>query len=357
MAQMRRCAMVAQSRCLATRTVSSTPPGCPRHANRVEWEREQSKQDRVTNTHAHRLTRLRSRVETRTLALSLAMTALVAMSGVIVGLVSGSMSILFDGMFSVIDAAMGAVTLSVARLLVSEGDRRFQFGYWQFEPLVLGLQSCVLILLYGYAFFNGVMGLLSGGSHIAFGLATVYAGVTAAVCFAMVLIERRANQRIDSALIALEVHSWLMSGLITAALLVAFGIAAALSTTPYAHLVPYVDPAVLAALALLLLPLPIASARRAFAEVFGITPPAYDADIRELVAEAVGRYGFAGFTSYVAKVGRAKFIELYIIVPPGHPIRDIAQFDAIRRELGAAIGDAGPERWLTIVFTGDESTT
>jgi cation diffusion facilitator family transporter len=311
----------------------------------------------MSSTRAHRALRLRSRIETRLLTLSIVLTALVAVSGIITGLLSGSMSILFDGMFSIIDAVMGTVTLTVAKLLVSEGNRRYQFGYWHFEPLVLGLQSCVLVLLYGYAFFNAVMAVLAGGTEIEFGLAVIYAAVVAVVCFAMYLIERRANARIESALIGLEAHSWLMSGLITSALLVAFVAASAMKGTAYEEYVPYVDPVVLAVLALLLLPIPLMAARRAFAEIFGITPPAYDADVREIVAEAVGRYGFASFTSYVAKVGRARFIEIYIVVPPGHPIRDIAEFDRIRRELGDAIGDPGPERWLTIVFTGDPSQT
>ncbi|TFU03672.1 cation transporter [Polymorphobacter arshaanensis] len=308
-------------------------------------------------TRAHRALRLRSRLETRLLTLSIVLTALVAASGIVIGLLSGSMSILFDGMFSIIDAVMGMVTLTVAKLLVSEGNRRYQFGYWHFEPLVLGLQSCVLVLLYGYAFFNAVMAVLAGGTEIEFGLAVIYAAVVAVVCFAMYLVERRANARIESALLGLEAHSWLMSGLITSALLVAFVAASAMKGTAYERYVPYVDPAILAVLALLLLPIPLLAARRAFAEIFGITPPAYDADVREIVAEAVGRYGFASFTSYVAKVGRARFIEIYIVVPPGHPIRDIAEFDRIRHELGDAIGDPGPERWLTIVFTGDPSQT
>ena len=311
----------------------------------------------MSSTRAHRALHLRSRIETRLLTLSMVLTALVAVSGIIVGLVSGSMSILFDGMFSIIDAVMGAVTLSVARLLVSEGNRRYQFGDWHFEPLVLGLQSCILVLLYGYAFFNAVMAVLAGGTEIEFGPALVYAAVVSVICFAMYAVERRANTRIDSELVDLEAHSWLMSGLITAALLIAFAAGVAMAGTRFERFIPYVDPAVLAALALLLLPIPLLAARRAFAEIFGITPPAYDADVREIVAEAVGRYGFASFTSYVAKVGRARFIEIYIVVPPGHPIRGIAEFDRIRRELGDAIGDPGPERWLTIVFTGDPSQT
>ena len=307
----------------------------------------------MTTARASVALRLRSRLETRLLTVSLAVTALVAGSGIAVGLVSGSMSILFDGMFSSIDAVMTWVTLMVARLLVSEGDRRFQFGYWQLEPLVLGLHSCILILLYGYAFFNAVMGILAGGVALEFGLAVLYAAVVATACFAMYFYEKRANRRLESELIGLEVHNWLMSGLITSALLLAFGAALLMAGTRYEQWVPYVDPAILAVLSLVLLPLPLAAARRAFTEIFGITPLAFDAEVREIVAGIVGRHGFAGFTSYVAKVGRARFIEVYIVVPPGHPMTGVAAFDGVRREIGEAIGGAGPERWLTIVFTGD----
>jgi predicted Co/Zn/Cd cation transporter (cation efflux family) len=31
----------------------------------------------------------------------------------------------------------------------------------------------------------------------------------------------------------------------------------------------------------------------------------------------------------------------------------IGELDALRAEIGAAIGGEGPERWLTIVFTAD----
>jgi len=54
-------------------------------------------------------------------------------------------------------------------------------------------------------------------------------------------------------------------------------------------------------------------------------------------------------------VGRSTQIELYFIVPPGMPPRTIEALDALRDEIGDGIGDESPNRWLTIVFTADES--
>ena len=46
-------------------------------------------------------------------------------------------------------------------------------------------------------------------------------------------------------------------------------------------------------------------------------------------------------------------IELFFIVPAEMPARTIAEWDAWRDEIGNAIGGEGPDRWLTVLFTGD----
>jgi predicted Co/Zn/Cd cation transporter (cation efflux family) len=67
----------------------------------------------------------------------------------------------------------------------------------------------------------------------------------------------------------------------------------------------------------------------------------------------VEEYGFKSFTSYVAKVGRAQFIEIHIAVAPDRPVDSVGVADSIRREIAEAIGGEGPHRWLTIDFTAD----
>ena len=62
------------------------------------------------------------------LKLSIAVTVAVASAGVVFGLLSGSMSIVFDGVFSAIDAAMSGLALFVSRLVSRVADnRRFTF--------------------------------------------------------------------------------------------------------------------------------------------------------------------------------------------------------------------------------------
>ena len=144
-----------------------------------------------------------------------------------------------------------------------------------------------------------------------------------------------------------------MSACITLALLVAFAIAWVLTDTPYARFTPYADPVVLALLALVLVFVPIHTVRKALTEILLITPRDLDDHVRQVMDDIVARYGFRTYTSYVAKVGRAQFIEIHVAVPADTPIDSVAKADAIRREIAAAIAEEGPHRWLTIDFTAD----
>jgi cation diffusion facilitator family transporter len=292
--------------------------------------------------------------EQRILKLSIGVTVFVALAGVLFGLLSGSLSIVFDGMFSAIDAAMSGLALFVARLVGREpNNRRFQFGYWHIEPMVLAFNGGTLMLLCFYAFVNAVGSFLAGGRQLAFDWALAYAVIVCAVCFGMLFYERRANRRIGSDFVRLDAQSWLMSAAITSALLVAFAIAWSLEGTPYAHLTPYADPLVLAMLTIVLMFVPIRTVRKALREILLITPPELDAHVRRIMDAVVADYGFKTYTSYVAKVGRAQFIEIHIAVPVDRRIDNVATADAIRREIAEAIGGEGPHRWLTIDFTAD----
>ena len=292
--------------------------------------------------------------EQRILRLSIGVTVMVSLFGVVFGLLSGSLSIVFDGVFSAIDAAMSGLALFVSRLVSREtNNRRFQFGYWHIEPMVLAFNGGTLMLLCFYAFLNAVGSFLEGGRTLDFDWAMAYAVAVGAVSFGMCFYERHVNRRIGSDFIRLDAQSWLMSAAITSALLVAFAIAWSLRGTPYGHLTPYADPVVLALLTVCLVFVPIRTVRKALQEVLLMTPPELDAQVRRVMDDVVARHGFKTYTSYAAKVGRAQFIEIHIAVPKDKRLDNVAAADAIRREIADALGGEGPQRWLTIDFTAD----
>lgn len=304
---------------------------------------------------AERAMALRSEFEAALLKLSVRATFLIAALGMVFGVLSGSVAIIFDGLFSLIDAAITWLMLVVARLVARESNQKFQYGYWHLEPLVLGLKAAVLLILIAFGFLGALESLLSGGYTPTLGAAIQYAAITVIICFSTWFWMWRQNDRLGSELVRVDSRAWLASGFITLALLVAFALASLMEGGDLAWLVPYVDPLVLALVSLAILPVPLLDARRAFRDIFGIVPADLDARVRSVMTDFVARHGFLRFESYVGNAGRARFIEISVLAPPHMPPRELGWYDGLRKEIGQAIGDGGPERWLTISFTADPS--
>lgn len=291
--------------------------------------------------------------EQKLLSRSIAVTLGVGATGIVFGILSGSQSIIFDGLFSAVDASMTALALVVARLIAREASPRFQMGFWHIEPMVLALNAGLITLLTVYALVNAVTAILSGGRELAFDWAIVYAIVVAATCFVMFVTTRRANRQIGSDFLALDAKGWAMSGLITSALLVAFVGAWLMQGTRFSHLTPYVDPVVLAVLVLAILPVPLGIFRKSLSEIFLVAPRDLDDDVRRIAQRIVEQHGFRDARTYVARVGRSRMIEFHFILAPDDSLGPVRVADAIRSDISQALGGPDEHRWLTVSFTGD----
>jgi predicted Co/Zn/Cd cation transporter (cation efflux family) len=293
---------------------------------------------------------------------SLMAIIVVASLGIGFGMVSGSFAILFDGVFSLVDAAMTVLSLIVARLIaqstIADGlperlHRRFSTGFWHLEPLVLLLNATILLSVTIYAVFSAVTSLISGGREMEFGPAMIYASVVVVISAAMGWYEHRANRKIKSDFVRIDVHGWIMAGGVTFALLVAFAIGFALEGTAYDWLRPYVDPAILLVVGLVLLPIPVGTLRKAAGEVLQITPSDLLQEVERVAQKITAEQAFIGHRAYVARAGRGTQIELYFIVPKDQPPRALEDWDALRDQIGSQISGDPRHRWLTIAFTTD----
>ena len=277
----------------------------------------------------------------------------VAIAGIVTGFISGSQSILFDGFFSLIATFIKVLMLITAQLIAKESNQRFQFGFWHLEPMVLLIEGSFLLLIAIYAFLNGVFGIINGGREIELGLVILYAAVFTVIEFGYYFWVRRKNRTLKSTLIQFDNISWLVDAMLSVGLLISFITALALTHQGYAQWAAYVDPAILIVLALSMLAPAFKILKPALRDVLGIAPDALDDKVREALEIASARHGFEGYKSYVQKHGRARFIEIHIVLPSGYPLTSVKTLDALREEIAELLGKADSARWLTISFTGD----
>jgi predicted Co/Zn/Cd cation transporter (cation efflux family) len=223
--------------------------------------------------------------------------------------------------------------------------------------MVLGLNGILLMGAAIYALITAIGSLLAGGRELAFDQAIIYAVVTMFAAIGMAIFDTRANRSIRSGFVALDAKAWMMSAALTAALLVAFIFGFMIQGTSLKWMSPYIDPAALAIVCLIVIPIPIGTVRQALADALLVTPPDLMRHVEAIAAQIVLRYQFLSYRAYVARVGRGRQIELYFIVPMGLPAKRLEEWDKIRDEIGDAIGNDTPDRWLSIVFTTDQAWT
>lgn len=283
---------------------------------------------------------------------SIAVTVVIGLLGIITGLITGSQALVFDGMYSFVDVIFTFASLAVSRLLTQEGSPRFQFGYWHLEPLLIALGSSILVIACLYAGVNAIHDLLVGGRVVAYGWGAAWAAVLCVTGFVMTAYMGRLARRLKSGLLMLDTRSWMVAAFLSLALLLSFVLAIAIEGTAWESWAPYIDSIALLGMALAMLPVPMKTLLRAMREVLLVAPDDLDHRVRKLMGELVRERGFIDYSSYVAKIGRTRMVEIHVLVGPGVSI-DTATADALRREIAARLNAIWPQFWLTIDFTAD----
>ena len=105
-------------------------------------------------------------------------------------------------------------------------------------------------------------------------------------------------------------------------------------------------------MALIMLPMPLIGLWRSMSDVLQVAPNELDARVHAVMEGVVKERQFLEYTSYIAKAGRGRFVEIHVLVPPDYRI-DIATADAIRSEVSQRLNAGASTFWLTIDFTAD----
>ena len=293
----------------------------------------------------------RQSIEQKLLIQSTALMSLVAISGTIMGIVTGSSAVLLDGVFSFVDVVIKVMMLMTSKLIARETSKRFQFGFWQFEPLVLAVEGLFILVIVLYALSSGVTDLLNGGRVVDFGSAIFYAIFFTIVDAAYYLYVHRINKSLQSNLIKFDNISWSVDAWLEAAILISFVVAAGLEFTDYAVYAKYIDPIVLIVLALQILPSAIKILIPSTKQILGYALPALHDEVQTIMDEFMQRYQFKDYVSSVQKYGNARIIEIDILISKDFPQQSIVELDHIRNEIDAEIGGNPTEKWVTISFT------
>jgi cation diffusion facilitator family transporter len=295
---------------------------------------------------------MKANPEQSTLKFSIALTVLLGLLGVASGLVTNSQAIIFDGMYSFVDVVPTVVSLLVVKLIARGTSHRFQYGFWHLEPLVAVLRDAILAVACIYAGIDAIGALTGGGQEVEYGRAALWAGILCVIGLAMTLLLSRRAKALKSPMLEVDARSWMVSTFLSLGLLIGFAMATALTGTRWQSWIPYLDAIALLSMALIMLPMPLIGLWRSMSDVLQVAPNELDARVHNVMDSVVKERQFLEYTSYIAKAGRGRFVEIHVLVPPESRI-DITTADAIRSDVSQRLNAGSPTFWLTIDFTAD----
>jgi predicted Co/Zn/Cd cation transporter (cation efflux family) len=243
----------------------------------------------------------------------------------------------------------------VAELVERPDSEDFQFGYAYFEPLLNSMRGLLILVLVAFGVGSAVLALFSGGRSLNTGMALVYSAAIAAICLGLAVVQWRHARQAASPLLQVDARNWLIDGLLTVAVGIAFAIAFVLQRSPWADSAVYVDPMVVIVLGLVMALTPIKIIRSSVGELLHVAPErAIRDDVRQRLERATRGLALRQRDVRMVKVGRYFYVLAKLIVTDEFPAMEVAQLDRIRDQVADALSGCHPRLVLDVVFTADD---
>jgi cation diffusion facilitator family transporter len=291
--------------------------------------------------------------DSRALLVSVWVSAAFAVVSLVWGLLVGSLTIVFDGLYSFAAVALSLFGVLALRTSARGPDERYPWGREAWEPVAIVVKATALAALCVYALVGAVGELLTGGREIDAGGAVGYA-VVSTVAGVVVSVYLRRRARAGSDLVRAEAAEWTADTVLGVGVLVGFVVALVLQRTGRPELARYVDPGMVAVISAGFLWVPARLVRDGLREVLSMSPDAATRERLWTCVDAVQeRYRFAESFVRASKVGGRLDVEVDFVIGDTSTAQHVRELDAVRAEVEACLAPLARRLSLSVGFTAD----
>ncbi|MFI0471962.1 cation diffusion facilitator family transporter [Halomonas sp. HMF6819] len=250
-----------------------------------------------------------STVERRALRFSALCASVFALAGLVIGLASGSITILFDSGYSLLSLVLATLSLVALSHAQKPADERYPFGRLTVEPLAVLLKGVVIALVCLFSLVSALWNLYQGGRLVTLDLALGFGAFNVIGClFTWWRLTRYARGR-HSSLMAAELKQWAMDTWLSAAVLIGFFATYLLTLSPLAAWARFADPAMVLLIVAYFLPMPVRMIRGALKELMFGEP---GGGMREELAVGVADFAVEESDVRLARVGNFLMVDIQL---------------------------------------------
>ena len=264
-------------------------------------------------------------------------TALIIMK-LVVGIMSGAVSIISEAIHSFMDLAAAIMAFFSIRIAHRPADREHPYGHEKVENVSGVIEAMLIFVAAAFIIFEAVKKLLHREplQHLELGVAVMFVSGIVNVIVSRVLYRVAAQEES----VALEADALHLKTDVYSSLGVAAGLLLLVALERVFHLpwAFYLDPVVAIAIALLILVESWKMLRKAFRPLLDTS---IGAEELAAIRASVGRHPNTGIHSIrTRRAGGKKHIDFHLSVPPGMSVKDShALCDEIEHDLEKALSN------------------
>jgi predicted Co/Zn/Cd cation transporter (cation efflux family) len=266
----------------------------------------------------------------------------------IVGVLTSSQLLIFEGAFGSIGLASTWFALQASRAADRKPTARFPYGLDALTPLVVAVQGFAVGATLVYAAVSAVTDILDGGHPVNAGAVAAVAGLAGVVGLIFAWWLRRNNPGSD--LIEAERAQW--KGGAIRALVAASGAALAIlaAALSFDALLNYVDSILVLLAVAIVAPMPLKLIRHGVNELLeGAPDRATTAALKEAVESVTTALGLSAPRARATKMGLKVYLDVVYTVES--PDTTIGFEDQVRKAMADAVAHLPLDVWVTVELT------
>ncbi len=285
------------------------------------------------------------------LKLSTLLTIIYAMVGVTIAIICDSMTMMLDGLYGVADTVVSLLAISVVRKVHLPPNDRYHFGYAKYEPFMTAVDGMLIISICTATILSATQDVIHPDPVKNIHLAIGYSFVSIFICSGFGLHMTRVGKRCHSSILRADAQLWMIEGVISLGVFLAFSLSVYLSETSWKGYTEYIDPVMSIILSVFLLFKPITIIRDSFQDLIDASPDKeLKKEIVDIVQICAEEQHLKGIKSVkLRKAGRQLFVNVHFLADNN---LTLGQTTAVKQYTIEKIVQAYPEVDVTVLFSG-----
>jgi len=276
------------------------------------------------------------------LRISTILTVIYAVIGIFIAILSDSLTLFVDALHSVVDVVVSVLAIFVVRKIQEPPNPHYNYGYAKYEPFMTAVDGLLIMAICAGSIVGSVQDIVHPEPVRHVEAIIIYSFISIFICIGFGLYMKSIGDRISSELLKADSQLWIIEGIVSAGVCLAFAVSDVISYSVWSGYANYVDPIMSIILCLGLLYEPLKIVWGSFQDLVDARP---DDEANERIEAVVHRMAEKYYLPGVAwiktrKAGRKRFLTVCYKI---EPTRNIKEMEEIRNDMENEVRQTAPE--------------